>query len=305
MVCLFFIKIRLPVKTKPTLGGSILVSKATIIITSTVGLLLVVGILGTGLSFGFSKAYYGQSCGSLKPCLSSENTICEYDRESSKGYICKCDTLKYWNNLKCSNKGSINSTCSLNIHCIDTQNLDCLNSICTCNSLRYWSLDNVCLSKKIFNETCSNSNECNDLDNLSCVSLKCDCNSTQFWNGNSCENKRGFNETCLSTNWCNTQINKLVCIQQTWKQQSSQGVCKCNSSQFYDIPNQSCLNLYTYGQIGCLSSLECNYNVYLSCIGGTCTCTTNEYYDGTQCSNLIFDYRIRVFFSHRFDLQNL
>lgn len=262
-------------------------SKTAIVISTTVGFLLIVGFIGTGLSLGFSKAYYNQACSSSKPCISSEETICEYDTKSSNGYICKCDTLKYWDNKKCLNKGTINSTCSSNDHCIDTQNLECINSACSCNSLRYWSVNDGCQPKKIYNESCSSSIECNDKDSLSCVSLKCNCNSTQFWNGNSCENKRVFNQTCSSNDWCNTQINRLTCIEQTWKQESSQGVCKCSSSQFYDTTTTSCVNLYTYGQTGCLSSLQCNYNVYLSCISGVCTCTSNEYYDGTQCSNFI------------------
>jgi len=134
------------------------------------------------------------------------------------------------------------------------------------------------VNKKFENENCLLTQEC--LGNMKCENGACHCKIGQHFDQTEliCLDNTLINTSCTSNRTCNRLLG-LSC--QDYK-------CQCDSlKKYWSYEEQKCVNLLSYGEIGCKTKHECFGN--LNCDYGMCNCgrtTLNEmYWNGSLCVN--------------------
>jgi hypothetical protein len=235
---------------------------------------------------------------------------------SCQNGVCQCiPAFPKWSNsyLKCVVPKTYNQNClmnsdcdsSLNLVCHDgTQNCSCPvninNNYCDCirNATHEYYWNGIsCVSSLNFNQTCSNSSTnfmCKTLsEGTLCKSIassyKCICPSLMFYNYISlkCIEQLLNNNTCTVLDACRNDLG-LNC---------ENGICQCNSTQFWNA--SACVNYYSYNQGSCSGNSQCISNLICKTSGVSCLCPTSvsnnkcdcqarilnneQYWNGSQC----------------------
>jgi len=134
---------------------------------------------------------------------------------------CACTSGYYAVGTACVAAATYGGACSATTLCYSSLGLQCISSVCQCNSTQYWStLSNgtqVCANLRTLGQSCTANTDCqNSATSVECVTNICECNYSGYYLdrtlvtcvplialGGTC----AYNYECASSN-CNAS---LVC----------------------------------------------------------------------------------------------
>ncbi|RNA31585.1 prion-like-(Q N-rich) domain-bearing 25 [Brachionus plicatilis] len=235
-------------------------------------------------SYCVAAVTYDQPCSHDYQCqIITENTKCDGGK-----CLCSNNTMQFWDGFECISKKRHLQSCNENSNCLDSDLTECLSSICSCPTGKYYNETNQrCQPRLGQSESCFNTTMC--LEGLTCdLSHVCSCPIDQFYINSSvgCSQKKLVNSSCNSDYECSVSKG-LTC---------QNNLCQCSPTTHTWNSNE-CKK--TYDQ-SCNSDDECNSLEHLFCIdqtnrcncpstqtGKICDCKKSEdkYWDGLSCKN--------------------
>jgi hypothetical protein len=223
-----------------------------------------------------------------KACRSDLGLIC-------LNGLCVCNSTQFWLNsiTGCRNyyiygqsPCSADNQCASTLICNNGSNTPCTcpsllsSGYCDCyrsHSIEYFWNGNSCQLANSYGLTCTNSSTtymCKYMkEGTSCVQstpgvYTCECPVLQYFNPDGyCTNQTLVNTNCSATSKACRRDLGLIC---------SNGLCVCNSTQFWLNSITGCRNYYTYGQSSCSADNQCAST--LICNNGSntpCTCPSS------------------------------
>jgi hypothetical protein len=248
--------------------------------TAVVGVMRCECISGTQYSIIYGACItpiaYNQSCLITADCAS--NFICTTVNGASY-CLCGTNTRYYYSlNATCLDKVLFNQPCSsTGPYCDDIRLLQCsAYGNCTCPSGYYYSTITTRCEAQIYpGNSCTATSSC--ITNANCVSNICSCiNGSYYYDitTGQCVSLKSYGIACSEQEQCKTGLH---CIS---------SICQCLTTQYYNATSSSCTTGATNGS-ACSSSsgLYCNTadGLYCSSSTSTCVCSTNYYWNGTEC----------------------